>query len=204
MTRIFRFFVFFAVLLAFNPISHGAGTLGTAMGGPGGCASMGAAGNSRCTPFPQGLQGTIRAYVLVVYSAETSGKIDESDRQTAISYYSNYVKDGLNRLAAANPSGPQFQFLEFNEARKSDLWVQVIVEGETARIYDEEGYWTHVKNTWCQVYATGLGYEHLFNFNSPVYDNPSPDSYNIYAFNGMYDSVAEKAYGFFAYGWSCN
>jgi hypothetical protein len=200
MTKTLRFLIFTAILLAFNPLSHGAGMMGTAAGGgPGGCASAGPRGNGNCTPFPQGLQGTVRTYVRVVFSIDERF-LGENKLQETMSYYSDYVKNGLNRMAAANPNGPQFQYLDFNEARQSDLWVNVLVEGETSRGEDEitGESWTHLNNTWCQVYATGLGYEHLFNFNTSTYDNPS----NIPS--AMFDQVTDKAYRFFAYGWSCN
>lgn len=165
-----------------------------------GCQTLGA--NARCFPYPQGVRGALRTCVVIVHGWNMSHHWDDAERSQVRQYSSGRFQETLQRLSAANPNGPQFQWISLGQP--GDLWIQVTVDGNPVTVddYDEDGPGTRqtVTSDWGAVYAQGLGHKHLFNFNTRAY----PYGGNPYTQGGLYDEAAGRVYAFLANGWTCN
>jgi hypothetical protein len=162
------------------------------MGAGGGCATTG----GKCySGYPQGVAGTVRTYVDVYSGGNINSGYKFSDPNVAIAY----IQNALSQKAAANPNGPQFQFISRAEFKKSDLYVNAVMFGKFTGGTSSS---TPIGTGWAEVNATGLNSDTTWLFGGDVTQTYTftEDSQPL---NSILDEAANIIYNHIANGWTC-
>lgn len=153
--------------------------------------------NKECNPhYLQGLKGKFRVLLNSYYRYKPEHDPEILARKDVI-----YIRQKISDLAASDPNGPQFEFVD---ARPADLMLNFSMDG---RHPDSEGRYTAY---WADVDCNNIkginssGWAYLFRFATAPYDSDEVDTSGAGFWTRSINEGIQKWYDYVAHGWSCN
>ncbi len=160
-------------------------------------------GSSSCSAaYPNGMTGTLRTVLNVSYPGNQKTSVHLNNPLDQIAY----VQKVLTEKAAANPNGPQFQFIEASQSRSSDLFLGVVLYGQFSNVPEDYGLFGEgdilpVGTGWAVVNGSGLSSESNWLFNVTTHSFTFDQDHQ--PLNDLLDEAAATLYQYIANGWTC-